>query len=497
MSLLDPTFFPRYDDLAKELRLLDGVETLLKDAQTELEKERAALAQSESELASLNQFAEEQRERIQLVRTHCFYGSTALQPQLWLRGGTRGKIRRAQAKLETCEQERRPLIALIQQLHDEILPPLLSRVERLQAEQSDKQFLEDCQSQMRDLAVELHPSRTYQQLTQKIESQEQKVQETQHAVEAVHRLVEQCAKAKLFYHRAENRLQEAKKLNRSGTLGDCDSTPTMEDSSPTNDHGRQSRTLEEDTEDTNIETEYATTTTTTPEELPPNRRRRSSRQSSQTERHDNTTRNRQEDHARVEARRERLKQQARDEFQNGVDTLKRSLANANCLPPPVKAQYPALCHPLERAARQDFRTVKNHVGLEQTGTEILEHGQALHSQLHADQEAAGVALRLAQAAKEDEKDRIVQELRLLVSSQQSVVSPPRAVTVIASGTAGEVGVPVVVARPVADTRTIAASDTEVSATDDTVTIETEYVRDSPKTAAATVPHPEPSAPVEK
>ena len=39
--------------------------------------------------------------KIDLLETHWFYGTTALQPQLWLKGGVQGKIARQKMKLQS------------------------------------------------------------------------------------------------------------------------------------------------------------------------------------------------------------------------------------------------------------------------------------------------------------------------------------------------------------------------------------------------------------
>ena len=101
---MEPDFFPRYDALGAESASLDGVEASLSRASAALGKERGDLEHEKSLLLKNESYTREQKERIELVSNHWFYGTTALQPQLWLRGGAQGKIDRAKAKLDVCER---------------------------------------------------------------------------------------------------------------------------------------------------------------------------------------------------------------------------------------------------------------------------------------------------------------------------------------------------------------------------------------------------------
>jgi hypothetical protein len=69
-------------------------------------------------------FCKEQTSRIELVSKHWFYGTTALQPQLWLRGGCAGKVARAQAKLEKALNEAPSLARMQEELQNQQLPTM-------------------------------------------------------------------------------------------------------------------------------------------------------------------------------------------------------------------------------------------------------------------------------------------------------------------------------------------------------------------------------------
>ena len=73
-----------------------AVQHALDHVRGELNAAKAALAQNRKTVA-------EETEQIELIRTHRFYGTTLLQPQLWFSSGTAGKIARLQKAVDVCE----------------------------------------------------------------------------------------------------------------------------------------------------------------------------------------------------------------------------------------------------------------------------------------------------------------------------------------------------------------------------------------------------------
>ena len=102
-------------------------------------------------------FTKEQADRIDLVSTHWFYGTTAFQPQLWLRGGCTGKIERAVAKLERSKSER-PKLEGIMHEHKEVLTVAQ---ESLSIQKDSHQQVSNAAAEtrrMRDELVQRNPS---------------------------------------------------------------------------------------------------------------------------------------------------------------------------------------------------------------------------------------------------------------------------------------------------------------------------------------------------
>ena len=79
---VDANFFAQYDALGAESTSLSSAESNLRQATAARDKCAQDLNLARKALADNEKYAQEQRERIQRVSTHWFYGSTALQPQL-------------------------------------------------------------------------------------------------------------------------------------------------------------------------------------------------------------------------------------------------------------------------------------------------------------------------------------------------------------------------------------------------------------------------------
>jgi hypothetical protein len=98
-------FFQLYDCFRRDAADLASSQRSLETARSAHQHEAEALRIAKFEVERNTAFIEEQMYRIELVSTHWFYGTTALQPQLWLRGGCHGKIDRADAKLEKAQED--------------------------------------------------------------------------------------------------------------------------------------------------------------------------------------------------------------------------------------------------------------------------------------------------------------------------------------------------------------------------------------------------------
>lgn len=123
-----PAFFYHYDGLSEDAARIKGTELASKKAEIALSGIKSELQSIQRQIVANRSNYQEQTQRIQLVSESWFFGTTALQPQLWLRGGCQGKIKRAQAKLEKCESEYPSLLARQIQVEEQ-LPEAIKKVE--------------------------------------------------------------------------------------------------------------------------------------------------------------------------------------------------------------------------------------------------------------------------------------------------------------------------------------------------------------------------------
>jgi len=128
--VLTPEFFQKLDGLRIESSTLEDVTRALQQAKDKRSELQRKLKTLQNELRTTRLFCKEQRDRIACVHSHWFYGTTLFQPQLWLRGGCRGKIERASRKLQKAQEEDLPRIqASIQQLEIVELPEVHRQVD--------------------------------------------------------------------------------------------------------------------------------------------------------------------------------------------------------------------------------------------------------------------------------------------------------------------------------------------------------------------------------
>ncbi|CAJ1961005.1 unnamed protein product [Cylindrotheca closterium] len=109
LDVLSVEFFQLYDSLAEDALRVEESTTALERAKAERDLTQSEVAKQHDDLQKTRAFIKEQRERIHLIRTHWFYGTTLFQPQLWLRGGCKGKKKRAERKLIVATNEKLPV----------------------------------------------------------------------------------------------------------------------------------------------------------------------------------------------------------------------------------------------------------------------------------------------------------------------------------------------------------------------------------------------------
>ena len=215
MISVDAAFFSHYDALGAEAASLSNAKSALDAATAALNKCKQDLLNAKNALLKNEAYAKEQRDRIKLVSEHWFFGNTALQPQLWLRGGTEGKIGRAKAKLEQCETEQPNLANAVNFIERTTLPPLQQAADQCRSANERKHKLEaDCKG-MFDQAVAANVSPTLTQLQGQDAALQSEVTATQQNAQALHAIAAQCIEGRQHYERAAARIREAQRLNNA------------------------------------------------------------------------------------------------------------------------------------------------------------------------------------------------------------------------------------------------------------------------------------------
>jgi len=207
-------FFTRYDAFMQQETALVGTDEKLSLVEEKLAKLKAALGAVERQNKKHNEKLAQRRALIELCQTSWFYGVTALQPQLWLRGGVAGKIARQEAKLESEEAESPSMETKESQLKRQV-GQHEKEVEQLESAEAQKDGVHAQCERMFDEATAGAPTPTYQQL---VASKTQAVQTAEAEKETV-RAMEEAAKkfeeAVAEYGKAANDMNAAARENGS------------------------------------------------------------------------------------------------------------------------------------------------------------------------------------------------------------------------------------------------------------------------------------------
>lgn len=157
-QVLCSEFFRRYDEFTRAASFKASSESAWKEVKAKHDKILNESITLENELKSNEKFSTEQVNRIQLVSTHWFYGTTALQPQLWLRRGCEGKIDRARKKLTKSRAEHNQILAAIENIDKNVLPPLRVQLEAQREKLNTAVEAETQCNTMKEAAIVQYPS---------------------------------------------------------------------------------------------------------------------------------------------------------------------------------------------------------------------------------------------------------------------------------------------------------------------------------------------------
>jgi hypothetical protein len=208
-EVLTPSFFQRYDALFQASSSIESAQRALQQATGKRNEVQTQLAKLQKNLQSNRYNAKEQKDRIEMVQNHWFYGTTTLQPQLWFRGGCQGKIDRARAKLVKAEQEYLPLLQQVQHVQTVQLAQLEAQVVQYQDSVTASSTAVALRTSMKERALSEYPSQQW------MEWKDQVTRVTQERA-VVQGQVNQLTKVSQLYNQAQTQqYQQAKTIFQS------------------------------------------------------------------------------------------------------------------------------------------------------------------------------------------------------------------------------------------------------------------------------------------
>ena len=189
---------------------LENARHALDETKTKREKLQGRLVKLQIERREMKLFCKEQRDRIACVSYNWFYGTIIFQPQLWLRGGCKGKIERAKRKLDNTRENLPRIQTFIRHLEIDELPEIERQVElRLE----DLEFLTTAETKrknLEELAISQFPSPALLALQCSMESIHEEINSTKQAEDNLDSIIIQLeSSVYLHYGIAKTHLKEA------------------------------------------------------------------------------------------------------------------------------------------------------------------------------------------------------------------------------------------------------------------------------------------------
>ena len=210
------SFFNLFDDLTHGVEGLEDALTGLQDVRTQWQAAQHRLEGHIIDLQWTRCAIKAQQDRIELVSNHWFYGTTLLQPQLWFRGGCKGKIERAKGKLAKAEQEDlHTLLGKVQQMRTVQLPLLKAQLQRQyqRVEFSVKAVSE--LELMKQQAIQEYPTRHLLELQDQDEATGGQFETLQLEARSLAHIISGLDQARNIYQQAQMYLDDALETRKS------------------------------------------------------------------------------------------------------------------------------------------------------------------------------------------------------------------------------------------------------------------------------------------
>jgi hypothetical protein len=213
-DILSSEFFNLFDQLEQDAASLDTSTEALTQAKTTRDETQVKLRNVKNQLGKTRSIIKEQKDRIRLVANHWFYGSTLLQPQLWLKGGCQGKIRRATAKLEKATDQDMPeLLAEITSLQEVVLPRAQASVDEQLVRFDLSANAASGRQVMRERVFAEYPSQKLLQFQQEEESLERRTTNIVREIQNLDDVMPKLTEGQRCYQKSTNLLEESLRRN--------------------------------------------------------------------------------------------------------------------------------------------------------------------------------------------------------------------------------------------------------------------------------------------
>ena len=217
--MVDASTFQRFDELKSEASMMMGIDERLTKTSTELAQAKIDLRKATEANEANEKDRVEQKERMELVDNHWFYGTTALQPQLWFRGGVEGKKKRASDKLDKADLESPRLTEEKRVLEEQTVPRLEEEKKKLGGLSARKQTLEFEVNNLRDQIVSSKPSSTLTSMQAQIQGARAQAAQDEQATAVLSQMVERCKGARSHYGKATKAVRDAQWHNDQASQG--------------------------------------------------------------------------------------------------------------------------------------------------------------------------------------------------------------------------------------------------------------------------------------
>ena len=210
MATHDRAWFANFDGMTAEIDELHDITDRIAASHAIVEKTREWHKRETAAREKSDNFIKEQVDRIELVNSHWFFGSNMLQPQLWMRGGTQGKISRAQVKLDAARAAHPALVEAERLVREEKLPAHEEAERKLIALGERRIRLQGEREELRRAAIIAHPSEAMPMLQEQISREGTAVLETCDGADGLKKGGELCCKAVFHYTKAVKGAREAR-----------------------------------------------------------------------------------------------------------------------------------------------------------------------------------------------------------------------------------------------------------------------------------------------